>query len=50
MKRGVLICHNTSIHIFLKLSLNFDVIALSETWLNLYDNLDVLNLVGYDLF
>ena len=31
------------------LSFNFDVIALSETWLNLYDNLDVLNLVGYDL-
>ena len=28
---------------------NFDVIALSETLLNLYDNLDVLNLVGYEL-
>ena len=31
------------------LSFNFDVIDLSETWLNLYDGLDVLNLVGYDL-
>ena len=28
---------------------NFDVIALIETWLNLYDGLDVLYLVGNNL-
>ena len=48
-------CRSLSSHIYrIKeylqcLSFNFYVIALSETWLNLYDNLDVLDLVGYDL-
>ena len=27
----------------------FDVVALSVTWLTLYDNLDLFNKVGYDL-
>ena len=45
-----LLCNIHKIKEYLQcLSFNFDVIVLSETWLNLYDNSDVLNLVGYDL-